>query len=213
MPVDFSLPIDELISIAVSLFCGAALGLEREYRNKSTGLRTIILICLGSTVFTIVSHHGEGTDDRIAANIITGIGFIGAGVIFKDKMGVLGLTTAAVIWVSAAIGMTAGSGAHSTAMMVTGITMLILLFFGKLESWVNSLPQNLSLTIVFKDASPRRLKELQEAITGCRLTGTQVGVTKSDDSVAVGVQIRGRAEDIRRLQMQLLEQEDVKGFY
>jgi putative Mg2+ transporter-C (MgtC) family protein len=213
MPIDFSLPIDELISIAVSLFCGAVIGLEREYRNKSTGLRTIILICLGSTVFTIVSHHGSGSDDRIGANIITGIGFIGAGVIFKDKMGVLGLTTAAVIWVAAAIGMTAGFGAHSTALTVTGVTMLILLFFGKLEGWVNSLPQNLGLTITFHDASPQRLEQLQDTIRSCRLRGKQIGLSKSDNCVAVSVQIRGRAEDISRLQTSLLQMEDVKGFY
>lgn len=213
MPVDFRLPLDELISIAVSLFCGAILGLEREYRNKSTGLRTIILICLGSTVFTIISHHGQGTDDRISANIITGIGFIGAGVIFKDKMGVLGLTTAAVIWVAAAIGMTAGTGAHSTAMTVTGVAMIILLFFGKLEEWVNRLPQNLSLTITFHDASPQRLEQLEQSIRSCRLESKQLGVTKSDDCVAVGVQLKGRAEDISLLQMRLLEMEDVKGFY
>lgn len=213
MPVDFSLPVDELISIGVSLFCGLVLGLEREYRNKSTGLRTIILICLGSTVFTIVSSHGTGSDDRIGANIITGIGFIGAGVIFKDKMGVLGLTTAAVIWVAAAIGMTAGFGAHSTAMTVTCVTMMILLFFGKLENWVNSLPQNLSLTVTFKDASPQRLDQLERMISGCGLKSRIIGISKTEDGAAIGINLRGRAEAIGTLQKKLLDMEEVKAFY
>ena len=107
--MQFLLEQGDLISIAVSILCGSIIGFEREYSNKSAGFRTLILICLGSTIFTIVSKHGSGSDDRIAANIITGIGFIGAGVIFKDKLSVLGLTTAAVIWTTAGIGMATSS--------------------------------------------------------------------------------------------------------
>src|SRR5215210_4571722 len=101
--VQYVLEQKDMISILMSILCGSIIGFEREYNNKSAGFRTIILICLGSTIFTIVSRHGAGSDDRIAANIITGIGFIGAGVIFKDKLSVLGLTTAAVIWTTAGI--------------------------------------------------------------------------------------------------------------
>ena len=101
--MEYILEHEDVISLAISILCGSIIGFEREYNNKSAGFRTVILICLGSTIFTIVSNHGTGSDDRIAANIITGIGFIGAGVIFKDKLSVLGLTTAAVIWTSAGI--------------------------------------------------------------------------------------------------------------
>jgi len=72
--------------MVVSVLCGGVIGFEGEYRNKSACLRTIILISLGSTIFTIVSRYGSGSDDRISANIITGIGFIGAGAIFKDRI-------------------------------------------------------------------------------------------------------------------------------
>jgi len=213
MPIDFALPIDELVSIGISIFCGALLGLEREYRNKSTGLRTIMLICLGSTVFSLVSHHGANTDDRIAANIITGIGFIGAGVIFKDKMGVLGLTTAAVIWVAAAIGMTAGFGAHSLSLLITAMTLGVLLFFGQLEQWVNTLPQNLQLTVTIAATSPARLLALEADIRSHRLKVKRLGITKSEGSIHVALQLRGRAGDIARLQQHLLELEDVSDFY
>ena len=111
--MDFTVEIKDMVAMVISIICGGVIGFEREYKNKSAGFRTIILISLGSTIFTIVSQHGAGTDDRISANIITGIGFIGAGVIFKDKISIRGLTTAAVIWTSAAIGMTAGIGYHS----------------------------------------------------------------------------------------------------
>jgi putative Mg2+ transporter-C (MgtC) family protein len=105
----------------------------RYNKKNATGFRTILLITLGSTIFTIVSRHGVGTDDRISANIITGIGFIGAGVIFKDKMSVLGLTTAAVIWTSAAIGMTAGIGYYSLAIVFTVITWIVLVLVNKID--------------------------------------------------------------------------------
>ena len=103
--------VNDILCVVLSVICGSAIGFEREYRNKTAGFRTIILICLGSTIFTMVSTRaGNGSDDRIAANIITGIGFIGAGVIFKDNVSITGLTTAAVIWIAAAIGMVIGVG-------------------------------------------------------------------------------------------------------
>ena len=72
-------------SILISIACGAVVGFEREFKNKSAGFRTIILICLGSTIFTLSSRKGNISDDRIAANIVTGIGFLGAGVIYQGK--------------------------------------------------------------------------------------------------------------------------------
>lgn len=111
----------------------------RQHNNKSAGFRTVILICLGSTIFTIVSNHGTGSDDRIAANIITGIGFIGAGAFFKDKLTVLGLTTAAVIWTTAGIGMLADIGYHFLALCLTVFTLMVLSLFGNVAYLIERL--------------------------------------------------------------------------
>src|ERR1700760_4848757 len=94
-----------IIRLFLSLLFGAVIGFEREYRSKAAGFRTITMITVGSTLFTINSYMlgAPGNPDRIASNIITGIGFIGAGVIFKDGFSVSGLTTASTIWASAAI--------------------------------------------------------------------------------------------------------------
>ena len=102
----------ELLKVVLSVLAGALLGLEREIRRKPAGFRTLALICLGATVFTICSYKMGGLNnaDRIAANIITGVGFIGAGVIFRHNVSVSGITTAATIWVAAAIGMLIGIG-------------------------------------------------------------------------------------------------------
>src|SRR5882724_1943169 len=102
----------DLIKIGVAVLCGGLLGLERQYKNKTAGFRTIILICLGSAIFTMVAQHAGQVANL---NIVTGVGFIGAGVIFKDNISVSGLTTAAVIWISAAIGMADGSGNYMMA--------------------------------------------------------------------------------------------------
>jgi putative Mg2+ transporter-C (MgtC) family protein len=92
--LEFNITDQDLIKIAIAVVCGGLLGLERQYKNKTAGFRTIILICLGSTIYTMVAQRaGAGVN----INIVTGIGFIGAGVIFKDNITVSGLTTASVI--------------------------------------------------------------------------------------------------------------------
>lgn len=123
--------VEEVIKIGLSLLLGSLLGLEREYRNKPAGFRTMALICVGATLFTIISQQlgGEGSSDRVAANIVTGIGFIGAGVIFKNNNNVLGLTTAATIWIAAGIGMAVGSGAYTLAILILFVVLMVLSFF------------------------------------------------------------------------------------
>src|SRR6202012_531969 len=110
----FQLDTVDLLKIGVSVLCGGLLGIERQYKNKTAGFRTIILISLGSALFTMVAQRANM---GVNINVITGIGFIGAGVVFKDNIGVSGLTTAAVIWVSAAIGMVIGSNGFLLALI------------------------------------------------------------------------------------------------
>ncbi|KAA0127786.1 MgtC/SapB family protein [Chryseobacterium sp. SN22] len=118
---------NELLLIFISVVLGIIIGAEREYRNKSAGLRTFILICFGSCLFTILSVKiGVDDPDRIAANIITGIGFLGAGVIFKGDNKIDGITTATTIWATASIGMAVGSGYVYLAVLGTLLVLVIL---------------------------------------------------------------------------------------
>lgn len=122
--------------LLATLLCGL-IGAEREFRSKQAGLKTMIMIGLGSTLFTILSVKiGLSSHDRIASNIVTGIGFLGAGVIFKEDNQVRGLTTACVIWIVAAIGMAIGSGYYEQATGVTGVVLLALLSFPFIEEVV-----------------------------------------------------------------------------
>ena len=118
---------NELLLIFISVFLGLCIGTEREYRNKSAGLRTFILVCFGSCLFTILSIKiGVSNPDRLAANIITGIGFLGAGVIFKGDNKIDGITTATTIWATASIGMAVGSGYVYLSLLGTVLVLLIL---------------------------------------------------------------------------------------
>ena len=124
------------VRLAVAAGLSGAIGLERELRERTAGLRTHILVGVGSALFTVVSAYGWNdvlgggggatTFDptRIAAQVVTGIGFLGAGAIIRHRAGVTGLTTAAGLWVAAAIGMAAGAGFYRGALIATGIVLV-----------------------------------------------------------------------------------------
>ena len=131
-----------ILRLALAAGLGAVIGLEREWRDRTAGLRTHMLVCLGSAVFTIVSAYGfnewyghvdastrstiVSDPTRIAAQIVTGIGFLGAGAIFRSDDGVRGLTTAASLWIMAAIGLASGAGYYELAVASTVLMLLIL---------------------------------------------------------------------------------------
>lgn len=128
----------ELIKrLCLSAALGAVLGLEREWRQKDAGLRTNILIAMGSTLFTVMSidvSTGSGGDStRIASGIVTGIGFLGAGAIMRKGSSVKGLTTAAMIWVNAAVGVAVGGGEYRVAMIATAVALVVLVLLDPLE--------------------------------------------------------------------------------
>lgn len=120
----------DLIKAVSSLIVGMMLGAERELKDKAAGFRTITLICLGSTLFTVLSYKlggGESEDaTRIASYVVSGIGFLGAGVIFKDGFSINGLTTASIIWIAAAIGMSIGFGQFYTALTFLAASFFII---------------------------------------------------------------------------------------
>jgi putative Mg2+ transporter-C (MgtC) family protein len=117
---------------------GGAIGAEREFRRKSAGFRTNILIALGSALFTILSRmlaeQTGGDSTRIAAQIVVGIGFLGAGAIIRTDRDVNGVTTAATVWVNAALGMAAGAGEYHMTLMAAGITLIVLLILAPIEA-------------------------------------------------------------------------------
>ena len=159
-------PRDIIIKLILAVIIGGALGAEREYRSKSAGFRTLTMICLGATIFTIFSQiiGGAGNPDRIASNIVTGIGFVGAGVIFKsDSFGkVNGITTAAMIWVTAGLGMAIGAGYLLVAGIAAVLALLVLFIFALLEGWIDRVNQIRRYKIVcpFENETLHRYEQL-----------------------------------------------------
>ncbi|ASU34101.1 MgtC/SapB family protein [Mucilaginibacter xinganensis] len=207
--LEFNITDQDLIKIAVGVICGGLLGLERQYKNKTAGFRTIILICLGSTIYTMIAQRaGAGVN----INIVTGIGFIGAGVIFKGNIEVSGLTTAAVIWISAAIGMSAGSGNYTIALLCTVITLCVLLLFNLLERYIDKVHRDKLFVIVFTNSIFENMAEVEDAIIELQLTSRRVQVSKKDGCLQVAILVTGHRKRISKLDEKLLKMEQVKSF-
>ena len=121
---------EALLRIALAGVLGGLIGLERELREREAGLRTHLLVAVGAALFTIAGAYGFGTvrtdPTRVAAQIVTGVGFLGAGAIIRQGFSIRGLTTAATLWVVAAVGLACGAGYYSGAVITTGVVLLAL---------------------------------------------------------------------------------------
>lgn len=158
----------------MAIICGGIIGLERELKNKPAGIKTNILICLGSTLYTTVSllisqsfvdtgYHGDPA--RIAAQIVSGIGFLGAGAIMQSRASILGLTTAATIWVVAAIGMCIGSGYPVVSFVFTVTVLFTLLAIDRIEQKFIGRSGAFALEICFEDTDGLVRSQINQVIT------------------------------------------------
>ena len=159
------LPINDLLlKLALSLLIGGAIGIERELRSKSAGFRTLMLICLGANLFTIFSEYigGSSTPDRIASNVVVGIGFMGAGVIFRNNNRVNGITTAASIWLSAALGVGIGCGYYIASILGCALVVAILVIFSSMDRILDKLNQvrEYKITYPYQDNLEHKYEDL-----------------------------------------------------
>lgn len=188
----------EALLLVLAFALSAVVGLERERRLKSAGLRTHTLVGVGSAVFTLVSAYGfqaaTGPDavvdpSRIAAQIVSGIGFLGAGVIFVRKDAVAGLTTAASIWSTAAIGMACGAGAPLLAVMATAIHLVTVWGLGRLGARIRPEPS----TLVFKVRYRSGHGALRSILALAAESGFEAVVTQTKDITKRGKSPRFQA--------------------
>jgi putative Mg2+ transporter-C (MgtC) family protein len=172
-----------LFRLLLVVLVGGLIGAERELRSKSAGFRTMILICLGSFLFTTFSIYiTKDSPDRIASNIVTGIGFLGAGVIFKSDNRINGITTAATIWANAALGMGIAGGYYSLVTLATVLVLASLFLLTKLESLMDKINQsrNYRITSIYK---PDLLHQYEVLFRECNLKFKRVKQTKTDDKI------------------------------
>lgn len=192
MKFDYDFIFDNSVKLIVSLVLGALIGAEREYKGRNIGFRTIILITLGSTLFTILSFIlGKDTDPaRIASNIVTGVGFLGAGAIFRDGASVRGMTTASLIWISAAIGMACGIAQYEFAVLVTFTTLVILLGFTGVQQFIDRYNQEKVYKITIENDLDLKL-EIEKKMVSFKLKHQWLRQTKSNDDLVIEYEVRG----------------------
>jgi putative Mg2+ transporter-C (MgtC) family protein len=141
--------VELIFSILLAALAGGLIGLEREYHDKTAGLRTMILIATGSALFTILSKIIGGPDPaRIAAALVSGVGFLGAGAIIKAGMNIRGLTTAASIWLVASLGMGMGAGEYLLTSTITIFVLIVLWILPFLERRIDAMHEFLEFTII-----------------------------------------------------------------
>ena len=153
--------------MVLAVIVGGIIGAEREYRSKSAGFRTLAVICLGASLFTILSQliGADHAPERIASNVVVGIGFVGAGVIFRADpihSKVNGITTAAMIWVTAALGMGIGAGYKLIAVIACLLVLIVIFLFSVLEGWIDRVNQirNYKIVCAFENETLHRYEEL-----------------------------------------------------
>ena len=196
--------VHEITKLLVALIFGAIIGAEREYKSKAAGFRTVILIMVGSTLFTIVSQL-IGGDDRVASNIVTGIGFLGAGSIFREGVNVKGMTTATTIWIAAAIGMTIGLGKFSLAFGSLVIVMLVLLSFTWIQRLIEKKNKVETYHITFDAKHTNDDKHLIDLFDTCKLRATCTKNTKINHKKLFVFTVQGPAENHHKLVKMLFE--------
>jgi len=199
-------------TVLVSVLCGAIVGLEREYKNKAAGFRTLILISFGSTLFTLASKEGLTSDDRIAANIVTGIGFLGAGVIYQGKFSVQGLTTAAVIWAMAAIGVLVGYGKFTLGISFALVMVLVLSLFQKMETLLSILYFTKNVQVIFDNDRIECMHEFEAFVSSHGIQHNRKGIEKSNNRLMAMYEFSGNRKRMRALNEAIIGLEYVATF-
>ncbi|MFW2174766.1 MgtC/SapB family protein [Acinetobacter guillouiae] len=201
---------NDIYHLLMALAIGAIIGAEREYRSKSAGLRTMIMVSLASCLFTILSIKiGVQNPDRLAANILTGLGFLGAGVIFKDDNRISGITTATTIWMVAALGMAAGAGYEYLAFVGTLLVLVVLVFLVYFQEKIEAIHQarNYRILCDYQQETLDKYEELFKHYNMKILRGVQ---NKTEKQIVGRWVLIGSAQNHKKLTNYLLLDQEIK---
>lgn len=197
-----------------ALAAGIILGLERELKDKSAGLKTITVICLGSALFAILSYRigGENEPTRIASYIVSGIGFIGAGVIFKDAVSVSGLTTAGIIWLAAAVGSSIGFGEFYLAATFMAASLLIVYLSPLLNKVFKTKKQTRIISFVINKADRQIKQQIYQDIRQQGIILEERRVEMKEHQLIVSAEIIIMIHSVGKLENYLIENDLIISF-
>jgi len=200
----------DLFKLLLAVLIGGLIGLEREMHAKAAGLRTITLITVGATLFTMLSL--DFNDDRVIANIVTGVGFLGAGAILFSEGRVKGLTTASSIWVAAALGMAIGLGEYWLAGVAALVVFMILWVFAQVDRLVDVLGREIRTYEITYIARERKLEQIEAVIAECKLNIIRRRRLKVGENLLQGSwELRGALARHNRFSDIMLSDEDIVG--
>jgi len=204
---------EDILKIIFSIAIGGLIGAEREYRDKTAGFRTIIFICSGATLFTILSQKlgGESGQYRIAANIVSGIGFLGAGVILRAGGQVVGLTTASTIWLTAAIGMGIGSGQYTLTCAISFIILIVLWLFPRVEEWIDNAQETRTYEVICRLDYSKSF-EIKKLFEQNKLHVRNFKQYKCDKSMTCKLFVFGLPKNHDKVREKLFADDDVLSF-
>lgn len=211
--MDITIYLEEAAQVSIAFIIGAVIGLEREFRSKPAGFRTMIFICVGSCLYTILSKESNTVSpDRIASNIVTGIGFIGAGVIFKEGISVNGLTTAALIWITAALGMAIGYHNYPLAFVVSSMVVIALFVLEPVQRFINQLHKVKDYKIRTDDNSDEFKKEMEQFFASHDINFRCMKMNKENNEAIYLYRIGAPKHDYDIVNEFLLKHKGVKSF-
>lgn len=202
------------IKLLLSVLVGGIVGAEREYRDKAAGFRTILLITLGATLFTIISEELAGSANdpgRVAAGIVAGVGFLGGGVIFKHHGNVSGITTAATVWVAAALGMGIGAGEYAASLATFAVMMIVLTVLPKIEIMIDRQSEQMIYRIV-TTAGHEKVDALREEIVSLGLRVRSFKEAKDRERLITFFDVTGPQTAHRAVMQSLYEDPDILEF-
>jgi putative Mg2+ transporter-C (MgtC) family protein len=206
MGIELSLDIG--LKLVLASMLGGIIGLEREVHGRPAGFRTHLLVSLGSCLFVITSVSfylkfgnltGQGPlgvdPSRVAAQVVTGIGFLGAGAIIREKASIRGLTTAACLWVAAAVGVAVGVGMYATSILVTSLAVINLVFLKKLENRLKK--DTYFRIIVWTDDLEGQTTRVEQMLTACKMEIVTLVIEKdlAQKSVLLEIDVKSRSRD------------------
>lgn len=211
--MDFTVYFEEAAQVFFAFIIGAIIGIEREFRSKPAGFRTMILICVGACLYTILSKEAaNGSVDRIASNIVTGIGFIGAGVIFKEGISVNGLTTAALIWVTAALGMAIGYHNYTLTIVVSVIVVVVLFILEPLQRFIERFHKVKDYRIRTGNLGVAFKLELEDFFNRNEFDFRCLKSAKDNQDAVYLYRVSAPDRNYTRVEEYLISHKDVKGF-
>lgn len=202
----------DLLAILMAVGVGGLIGIERQSRDKAAGLRTMIFICLGATFFTIISRRLAPNDPvRVAAQVVSGIGFLGAGVIMRNGPRILGVTTAAVIWMAAALGMGIGAGYFSLVLTTTLLVVVVLWFFRTVTRLIDGVREEHAYTVGV--TAPFDARYFDAMLAACHLECHSRSFERDGKMVSCTMYVAGPAKAHQKLVESLLNDPKVESLH